>query len=949
MASNSQFSGMQQNRPPLIGSVAPPQSSLPSMSMQYRPVGPPQQHQPYISMPAQQFQPIGPTNIGIPPPPPQIQFPQQMSQLPARPGAGGDIMPQSQAIPVPDFHQSRPITPVPAQPPQNLQISNNFIPGYAGPRIPLSSSYNLSAGQQQTNSDSATLYQPISQTTIPSFPVDGQPWLSTGNQSMKPITPVQQNGEQYGQAVNADVISKPDSGEKVSSIWIEHSARHNGKKYYYNRVTGLSSWEKPLELMTPNERADASTDWREYTCPQGRKYYYNKVTKQSKWRMPDELKLAREGLKLDSFIGLQAGQDVDSHAPASVPHSRVNTSSSSIEVSSFPTQTVVSSPIPVAPVVTDQPKNFISSISPTEVSPVAKDALEAVETAEPVVAVLERDVNLVISTTTTTENSSDTLSAQEAVTPTVGVSPGQTEETKIGVQDSGKSEEKNAEQGPTFYENKLEARNAFKTLLEAANVGSDWTWDQAMRAITNDRRYGALKTLGERKQVFNEFISQKRKQEAEDRRSRMRKAREDFRNMLEESKELTSSSRWSKMISIFENDERYKAVERPKDREDLFEDHIKELERKERAKALEDHKRNKMEYLEFLKSCEFIKASSQWRKVQDRLEADERCSRLEKIDRLEIFQEYIRDLEKEEEEERKLRMEEQRKTERKNRDEFRKLMEEHIMAGIITAKTHWRDYCSKVKDVPAYIAVSSNTSGATAKDLFEDVVEELEKQFIEDRAQIKDVIKLREVNLTSTWTLEDFKTAIGKNSLSPVSDVNLKLVFDELLERVREKEEKEAKRRKRLGEDIYEFLLASKEITSSSRWEECKRLVEDRFAGEESFLQEIFDKFMLDQKDRAKERDHKRRDDKTRKDKERKHREKKKDKQRREKEKGDESRKRKDRTSKSDESESDRSESHGGFEEEKRSGKRSRKRFSTTTSLDDVDKDRSRDDHRKRN
>lgn len=34
-------------------------------------------------------------------------------------------------------------------------------------------------------------------------------------------------------------------------------------------------------------------------------------------------------------------------------------------------------------------------------------------------------------------------------------------------------------------------------------------------------------------------------------------------------------------------------------------------------------------------------ASTQWRKVQDRLEADERCSRLEKIDRLEIFQVII--------------------------------------------------------------------------------------------------------------------------------------------------------------------------------------------------------------------------------------------------------------------------------------------------------------------
>lgn len=43
-----------------------------------------------------------------------------------------------------------------------------------------------------------------------------------------------------------------------------------------------------------------------------------------------------------------------------------------------------------------------------------------------------------------------------------------------------------------------------------------------------------------------------------------------------------------------------------------------------------------------------------WRKIQDRLEDDERCSRLEKIDRLIIFQDYIRDLEKEEDEQKKI-------------------------------------------------------------------------------------------------------------------------------------------------------------------------------------------------------------------------------------------------------------------------------------------------------
>jgi pre-mRNA-processing factor 40 len=83
------------------------------------------------------------------------------------------------------------------------------------------------------------------------------------------------------------------------SDWQEHIAP-DGRRYYHNRVTKLSSWEKPTELMTPTERADASTVWKEFTAADGRKYYYNKVTKQSKWTMPEEMKAAREQVEKPS-------------------------------------------------------------------------------------------------------------------------------------------------------------------------------------------------------------------------------------------------------------------------------------------------------------------------------------------------------------------------------------------------------------------------------------------------------------------------------------------------------------------------------------------------------------------------------------------------------------------------------------------------------------------------
>ncbi|KAL2928751.1 putative zinc metallopeptidase EGY3 chloroplastic [Bienertia sinuspersici] len=65
------------------------------------------------------------------------------------------------------------------------------------------------------------------------------------------------------------------------------------------------------------------------------------------------------------------------------------------------------------------------------------------------------------------------------------------------------SEEKTIE-NETVYASKQEAKDAFKALFESANAESVWTWEQAMRLIINDKRYAALRSLGERKQAFNE-------------------------------------------------------------------------------------------------------------------------------------------------------------------------------------------------------------------------------------------------------------------------------------------------------------------------------------------------------------------------------------------------------------------------------------------------------------
>ncbi|KAI0499429.1 hypothetical protein KFK09_020332 [Dendrobium nobile] len=926
MASNPQSSGPQPIRPSVVGSAGPPPNFGPPMPMQFRTVAPPQQAHQFNPVATQQFRPTvqgmtGP-NVGI---------------------SG-----QTQAIPMPYIQQNRSITAGA----QSMQLPNNIVPNLGGVGMPLSSSYTFatSYGQPLNTMNASSQYQPTIHVHAPVAPTSGPSWGTSGTQSLSPLTPLMHATQQpiiVGSVAGTNV--QPGTAEQVASDWQEHTAA-DGKRYYYNKKTRQSSWAKPFELMTPTERADASTEWKEFQTPDGRKYYYNKVTKQSKWSIPEELKLAREQAEKAANQPVSAEPVVASIAPAAQSAVVEMPSSTTLNDSTPPATSAVASPVS-APVsnqaaslasgsssVVDAPAGIASSSSvgiavPVTVSDLNIPSASVIASVSGSSETVTAAADIILGST---KSNNEDSSLPNVVNTTDGASVQDLEEAKRGMPTAGKInitpvEEKSVDEEPLVYANKQEAKNAFKSLLESANVESDWTWEQAMRVIINDKRYGALKTLGERKQAFNEYLGQRKKQDAEEKRNRQKKVREDFTKMLEECNELTSSMKWSKAITMFENDERFSAVDRPRDREDLFEIYLVELQKKERAKAADDHKHNIIEYRAFLESCDFIKATTQWRKVQDRLEDDERCSRLEKIDRLEIFQEYIQDLEKEEEEQKKILREQLRRQERKNRDAFRKLMEGDIAAGILTAKTHWRDYCMKVKDSSSYLAVASNTAGSTPKDLFEDVAEELDKQFHDDKALIKEAMKTGKITLTSAWTFDKLKASISENDmLKGLSEINLKLVFDELLERQKEKDEKEAKKRQRLVDNFSDLLYSIKDINASSKWEESRSFFEDsqeyRSIGEESSAREIFEDYVSLLQEKAKEKERKRDEEKVKKEREREEKEKRREKERKEKEREREKDKLKERSKRDDvDSENVDASNNHGMKDRKREKEKDRK------------------------
>ncbi|KAL4420342.1 hypothetical protein ABPG77_006149 [Micractinium sp. CCAP 211/92] len=513
-------------------------------------------------------------------------------------------------------------------------------------------------------------------------------------------------------------------------------------------------------------------DWTEHTAPDGRKYYYNSRTKQSSWEKPEELKTPAERAAAAAQPAAPAASAWKEHtAPdgRKYYHNRVTKESRW----TMPDEMKAALGLP-----TGGPAPMAASAAGSAPAAAAKPAAEAQ-------VVKLADAN-------------------------------------------GGATQAWLQTGPTpHYATTAEAKDAFKQLLLDAGVSSGMSWEESMRLIVGDRRYGALKSLGEKKSAFNEYVQQRKKEEAEEARQRRMQAKEGFYALLDECEELKAASRpkFSKARDLLELEPRWQAVDSSKEREELFEDWLDEKEKKEKEARKAEVKRRRAEFRELLERSKFVKFDTPWRKAQDRLAGEPEYDALDKLDRLEVFEEYIRELERQEREEREKEKEERRRQERSNRDAFRALLAKHRAEGIINAATRWREYLPIVKEEASYEAVERNTSGSRPKELFQDVLEEMEAEYAKERDTIKAAVKERGIEVGVDSSLESFKAALAEGQgLGNVSDTSIKLYHDELVGRAKEEAYRAEKKARRAREDFQYMLKHMRDIKADTTWEAATEL-----------------------------------------------------------------------------------------------------------------------------
>ncbi|KAL1461788.1 hypothetical protein WDU94_013659 [Cyamophila willieti] len=549
----------------------------------------------------------------------------------------------------------------------------------------------------------------------------------------------------------------------------------------------------PVPAGTTVIKQENSCPWTEHKAPDGRCYYYNSETKKSAWEKPDELKTPAEKMlsrcpwkEYVSDAGKVYYHNVDTNEsqweiPKELADLKAKISREDIPI---PTQSPVKIPMP------DQ-----STVKKESSSSAMDDAIAA------------------------------TLAAMKPPSPTKTYS---SKPTATPVIDE------------SILSDKKRAIEEFKTLLKDKDVPSNASWELAVKMISRDPRYPLLKNLNEKKQAFNAYKTQKKKDEREEQRLKAKKAKEDLEEFLMNNEQMTSTTRYFRCQELFGDLEVWKNVS-DSERRDLYEDVVFNLAKKEKEEGKARKKRNMRELASILDSMQKLDFKTTWQEAQQmlldcsRFVDDQSLLAMDKEDALIVFEEQIRALEKEEDEEKEREKKLRKRLERKNRDNFSALLDELHEQGKLTSMSLWVELYPIISSDIRFSAMLGQ-SGSTPLDLFKFYVEDLKSRFHEERKIIKEILKEKGFEVETTTSFEDFATVVCEDKRSATLDAgNVKLTYNALLEKAeaREKErlKEELRKLKKLESAFKSLLKQQPDIDYKTEW----NIVREKIENEDAF------------------------------------------------------------------------------------------------------------------
>ncbi|XP_054440910.1 transcription elongation regulator 1-like protein [Pteronotus mesoamericanus] len=124
----------------------------------------------------------------------------------------------------------------------------------------------------------------------------------------------------------------------------------------------------------------------------------------------------------------------------------------------------------------------------------------------------------------------------------------------------------------------------FRDMLLERGVSAFSTWEKELHKIVFDPRYLLLNSE-ERKQIFEQFVKTRIKEEYKEKKSKLLLAKEEFKKLLEESK-VSPRTTFKEFAQKYGRDQRFRLVQKRKDQEQFFHQFILVLKKRGREDRL---------------------------------------------------------------------------------------------------------------------------------------------------------------------------------------------------------------------------------------------------------------------------------------------------------------------------------------------------------------------------
>ncbi|PAV72171.1 hypothetical protein WR25_00020 isoform B [Diploscapter pachys] len=465
----------------------------------------------------------------------------------------------------------------------------------------------------------------------------------------------------------------------------------------------------PPQAMGGGGAQNPDEAWNEFTAPDGRKYYYNSITQENTWEKPKALLEREQAGKVPEAAkanpeqsaaiieaqqkaqaALQAYLAQKAAGPTTTENGKSSATTAEKKEDSKPkdpSRPVSSTPVAGTPwcvVWTGDNKVFFynpsTKLSVWERPPemYGRADVDALVSAPPVTKEEPKEIKKL-------EAGSETESSAEDGDDDDGGPPkkkSRSERKKEAAAAMLKKDKEKHHQSTDksvvdpAIQAELEAQREreklpledrlkqFKDMLHDKGVSTGSTFEKELSKIVFDSRY-LLLSATERRACFEAYVREKTEVERAEKKKKAKESKNKFMELLKEA-ELHGRSSFSSFASKYAKDSRFKNVDKTRDREDMFNDFVGDLYKKEKEEKKMKKEKAKKDFLGLLGEQHGLTNKSKWSTVKKTMEDDERYKAVDSSStREQLFKDYVEKLgdetlsDIEEEEDRKKRLNEQ--------------------------------------------------------------------------------------------------------------------------------------------------------------------------------------------------------------------------------------------------------------------------------------------------